>query len=482
MQSKRDQVQAHLFVMGRLATGMLRGEPDAPDTPSGRTSRGTMTGLVIAVLVCLGVAVYGALVPGGATGWKKPGTLVVVKESGARYLYLDGSLHPVLNEASARLLAGDQLVVDQVSVKSLADTPRGAPIGVLGAPDGLPGPDRLADAPWLACAVSGPAPSGGRRPELALAVGPGNRGTSLTDGQGALVVAPDDTQYLLWHGRRLRLDTRNNARLALGQAAVTAHPVTAAFLNALAAGPDLTATVPDGRGNAGPQLTAGPTRIGQLFTGPGGDPYLLTAAGLTPLSRMAFELLRNDPRTQSAAYQNAAVTPAALSPADLAAHTAPAAQAPPAAGLPTAPPELVTIPQSRGVCAELRLTDQAPTTSVSLLDASAVAGPPPAAQPGVEPACAGADSIAVRPGGGALVRALSGAGVGATLYLVTDAGVKYPLASAAVAKQLGYGDTVPSAVPEGLLTLFPTGPSLDPAALTGAAGPAARSAAPTCAR
>ncbi|MFG3053085.1 type VII secretion protein EccB [Kitasatospora sp. NPDC048239] len=482
MQSKRDQVQAHLFVMGRLATGMLRGEPDAPDTPSGRTSRGTVTGLIIAVLVCLGVAVYGALVPGGATGWRKSGTLVVVKESGARYLYLDGSLRPVLNESSARLLAGDQLVVDQVSVNSLADTPRGAPIGILGAPDGLPGRDRLADAPWLACAVSRPGPSGGRRTELALAIGTGGRGTSLTEAQGTLVAAPDGAEYLLWHGRRLRLDSRNGARQALGQSAVTAYPVTAAFLNSLPAGPDLAAPEVDSRGTAGPQLTAGPTRFGQLFTGPGGDPYLLTQAGLTPLSRMAFELLRNDLRTQSAAYGGAAVTPAALSPADLAGHTAPAVPATPAAaGLPTAPPELVTVPQGRGVCAESRLTDQAPTTSVTLLDAAAVAGPPPAAQPGVEPACAGADSIAVRPGGGALVRALSSAGLGGTLYLVTDSGVKYPLASAAVAKQLGYGAPAPSAAPEALLTLLPTGPSLDPTALT-AAAPAARAAAPACSR
>ncbi|MER7753280.1 type VII secretion protein EccB [Kitasatospora sp. NPDC097643] len=483
MQSKRDQVQAHLFVMGRLATGMLRGEPDAADTPAGRTSRGTVTGLVVAVLACLGVAVYGVMVPGGATAWRKPGTVVVVKESGARYLYLDGSLHPLLNEASARLLAGDQLVVDQVSVKSLADTPRGAPVGILGAPDGLPRPDRLADAPWLACAVSRPGPTGGRLPELALAVGPGSRGVSLTDGQAALVAAPDGTEYLLWHGRRLRVDTKNGARQALGQTAVAAYPVTTAFLNALTAGPDLAAPDLDGRGSPGPELAARPTKVGQLFTGPGGDPYLLTPAGLAPLGRMAFELLRNDPRTQSAAYEGRAVTPAALGPADLAAHTAPAAAAgSPTAGLPAAPPELVTVAQGRGVCADLHLTEQAPTTAVTLLDAAVVAGLPPAAQPGVEPACAGADSIAVRPGGGALVRALSSAGVGATLYLVTDTGVKYPLASPAVAKQLGYADTVPPAVPEPLLTLLPTGPSLDPAALTGVANPSATAAAPPPAR
>ncbi|MEV7601194.1 type VII secretion protein EccB [Kitasatospora sp. NPDC089797] len=483
MQSKRDQVQAHLFVMGRLATGMLRGEPDAPDAPTGRTSRGIATGLVIAALAGLIAAVYGILVPGGATGWKKPGTLVLVKESGARYLYLDGTLHPVLNEATARLLAGDQLTVDQVSTRSLDGTPRGTPLGIPGAPDGLPAPERLTAAPWLACATQQPDPSGTRRPHLALALDPPDHGTPLTDDQALLVAAPDDTQYLLWHGRRLRLDTRNGARQALGQAATAARPVTQAFLNALPAGPDLTAPDLDQRGTPGPDLATRPTRIGQLFTGPGSDPYLLTGAGLTPLTPMARQLLLADPRTQHSAYQDAAVTPAPIGAADLAAHSAPPAPAQSAAGLPATVPELLTAPQGRDVCAELHPGDPGPTTTLALVDDSAVQGPAPTAQPGIGAACTPADTIAVRPGGGALVRALSTAGTGATLYLVTDAGVKYPLAAPAVAKQLGYGAAAPAGVPAALLALLPTGPSLDPAALTGA-GPTAPAAAadPPCTR
>ncbi|MER7848106.1 type VII secretion protein EccB [Kitasatospora sp. NPDC096077] len=482
MQSKRDQVQAHLFVMGRLATGMLRGEPDAPDAPTGRTSRGIATGLLVAALACLIAAVYGFMVPGGATGWKKPGTLVLVKESGARYLYLDGTLHPLLNEATARLLAGDRLTVDQVSSRSLDGTPRGTPLGIPGAPDGLPLPDRLATAPWLACATQRPDPSGTRRPRLALAVDPATHGTALTDDQALLVTAPDDAQYLLWHGRRLRLDTHGGARQALGQAAATAQPVTQAFLNALPAGPDLAAPDLDQRGTPGPDLAARPTRIGQLFTGPGGDSYLLTGAGLAPLTPMARQLLLSDPRTQQSAYQGAAATPAAIGAADLAAHSAPPAPAPPAAAaLPATVPELLTAPQGRDVCAELHPGDGAPTTTLALVDDSAVQGPAPTAQPGIEAACTPADTIAVRPGGGALVRALSTAGTGATLYLVTDTGVKYPLAAPAVAKQLGYGELAPAGVPAALLALLPTGPSLDPAALTGPA-PTGAPPAPPCPR
>jgi hypothetical protein len=118
----------------------------------------------------------------------------------------------------------------------------------------------------------------------------------------------------------------------------------------------------------------------------------------------------------------------------------------------------------------------APTFTVSVLSASAVAGQPPALAPGTIPSCTAADSVLVQPGGGALVRALSGAGVGSTEYLVTESGVKYPLPSADVAQQLGYTSTAPEPVPSGLLMLLPTGPSLDPTVLAagGISGPAAQ--------
>ncbi|WP_035792378.1 type VII secretion protein EccB [Kitasatospora mediocidica] len=465
MQSRRDQVQAHLFVMSRLASGMLRAEPDAPDTPVGRTTRGAVTGLAVAVMIGLGTAVYGLMVPGGNTGWAKPGTLVVVNETGARYLYVGGVLHPVLNESSAKLLAGDQMTVDQVGQASLSGVARGGSLGILGAPDGLPPAAQLRGAAWLACGTLQPTAAGATAPNLSLLVGPAAEGTALTDGQAALVGAPDGSVHLLWHGQRLRADTANGALDALGYGSTAPFPVTAAFLNALPAGPDLTSPDIPGRGSAGPALAGRPSRVGQLFEAPGGAPYVLATSGLVPLTATQFELLRGDRRTQRYAYDGAATAPAAIGPDDLAAHTAPGAGF--ASTLPATPPALVAPGQGHAVCADLHVGAGAPATSVTVLDAAAAAGQPPAVQPGVPTSCTAADRIAVRPGGGALVRALSGAGAGATDYLVTDGGVKYPLPSAAVVKQLGYAGVAAVAVPEGLLTLLPSGPSLDPAALAG---------------
>ncbi|MER8184881.1 type VII secretion protein EccB [Kitasatospora sp. NPDC094015] len=476
MQSRRDQVQAHLFVMSRVSSGMLRAEPDAPDTPIGRTMRGAVIGLALAMLIGLVVGVYGLIVPGGATGWQKPGTLVAVKETGARYLYAGGALHPVLNQASAKLLAGDQLTLQQVSVASLDGAPRGGPVGLVGAPDGLPTPEQLDHADWLACALPGAA---GGAPQLALSIGQRVTGRRLADTQGLLVAAPDGTAYLLWHGLRLALDAAGGARRALGFGAVEPMPVTAGFLNSVPAGPELKAPEIRGRGTAGPQLAGRPTRLGQLFAGSGDDRYVLTQDGLAPVSGTVLALVQGDPRTQDAAYGKEAVTMGQVGPADLAAHSAPgpAAAAWNGADLPAVPPQPVPAGPGRAVCAELRLGSGSPAVAVSVLDAAAVSGQGAAPQPGVAPACAGADRISVRPGGGALVRAVTGGGFGATLYLVTDAGVKYPLPSAAAAKQLGYEKAAPDAVPGPLLALLPTGPSLDPAQLA-AGGIVTQPAAP----
>ncbi|HYU84726.1 MAG TPA: type VII secretion protein EccB, partial [Kribbellaceae bacterium] len=72
---------------------------------------------------------------------------------------------------------------------------------------------------------------------------------------------------------------------------------------------------------------------------------------------------------------------------------------------------------------------------------------------------------------GALVQALPADGAsapGATVYLVTDQGIRYALAtrSGDAKTALGYGDVEPVQVPSSLLALIPTGPTLDRAAAT----------------
>ncbi len=250
MQSRRDQVHAHMFVMSRLSLGMLRDDPDAPESPHRRTTKGYVIGLVIAVLAALAVTVYGLVVPGGSNAWKATGTLVLDERSGARYLTVDGVLHPVLNETSAKLLAGERMKV--VSVEPPSRTPRAArPLGIVGAPDPLPRSGALSRDAWSVCATR---PDAAEDPLLTLGVGLTAEGP-VTSGRTTLVrTVPGDDTYLLWHGTRMRLDPANYAVQSLGYDADAAYPVPEAFLNALPSGPDLAVPEVAGRGKAGPSL------------------------------------------------------------------------------------------------------------------------------------------------------------------------------------------------------------------------------------
>ena len=111
----------------------------------------------------------------------------------------------------------------------------------------------------------------------------------------------------------------------------------------------------------------------------------------------------------------------------------------------------------------MRSASATPQYGTFIVDADTLPGQPVVSTADTTSGCAPSDLVAVGRGGGALVRALPAAGVSATgaLYLVTDAGVRYPLTDAA-ATALGYGELVPEFLPHTLLDLLPSGPALDP--------------------
>jgi type VII secretion protein EccB len=470
MQSRRDQIQAHSFVMGRLSAGVLRIDVDGPDQPVSRTNKGMILGLVVGLLACVGVAVYGLIVPGGAsTGWEQQGALVLDSDTGSRYLYAGGVLRPVLNATSARLIAGSQLTVQTVATDSLADVPRGAPFGIADAPDSVPSASGLVLDSWSACGTTVRQRSGAATAQLVLGVGVNPAAFGLTATQGVVVAGADGTHYLLWSGRRLRLDPGHGVTQSLDYASVVATPVTAGFLDAVPEGPDLTPPTVDGLGEPGPELGGQATTVGQLFADPQKHHYVLTPAGLAPLTDTLFALLAGDPTIQQKAYGGAQVSTPTVGPDDLSRHVASGALGNQGAGLPGTPPAAVAVGGQQAVCAVLRPGGGAVAAGIEVADQVAVdtGANPPDLGPGVVPSCRPADLVAMRPGTGALVAATpAGGGPSPTDYLVTDSGVKYPIASSAALQQLGYSASSQVRLPATVIGLLATGPSLDPAKLT----------------
>jgi type VII secretion protein EccB len=473
MQSKRDQVQAHMFLMGRLTSSMLRADPDGPESPQGRTNRGVALGIIIALVVSAGAFVIGLISPGTKDSWRSSGALIVDRDTGSRYLYLDGRLRPVRNYASARLLGGDGLKSTDVRTASLRSTPRGTPVGVPGAPDSLPGADDLATGPWQVCSTPAAGVPTPRSPGLlattTLAVGGAADGRGL-DGTVALLVAgPDSSRHLVWRGSRFRLDRAGGALGALGYDSARPVPVSAAFLNSLPAGPDLAPPQVPERGGKGPALEGRATRFGQVFkvASPGAAEryYLLRPDGLAPLTATGAALALGDPRTRADAYDGRAPVAVGLGADALEGRLAPAGESPDLAELPQSPPELVEVTAEQLVCVRVQPDDRGPRVSVSLVAPHSLG---PVAHPPAEnltPACAPVDQVTVPPGGGALVRALGAGGsrLGDTLYLVTDTGMKYRVPTQDALRALGYGSARPRELPSPLLSMLPTGPDLDPA-------------------
>lgn len=440
MQSRRDHVHAYQFATGRLAAALVSGEPSTGEPPARRSVLGVVLGVLLAVLACAGFAIYGLIKPGGNTAWARPNAIVVEKETGTRYLYVDGVLHPVANYASSLLGAAGSAggtTVHTVSRNSLADVRRGVEIGIPAAPDSVPQASALLTGDWTRCLT--PHQNQGETVDFAPA-DPSPARRSAT-GRRVLLRATDGTQYLLWNGTRYRLGDRSTL-VALELDGQDPIPAPESWLAALPAGPTVGAADVPGRGRQGPRVGDRGARIGDVFTTgtDGRGPtqfYVLRSDGLAPLTRTEFELL---------ATSKGAAEPRQLTPRDIAAVGGSADRS-----LLHRLPDFLSGPVLRpggsAVCLRQYTTGGTKVhTTVTLEDRPAASAPP----------------AVVPVGRGLLAQALPlpPRGVTPQVYLVTELGVKYPLADGAALSALGFGGGQVRAVPRSLLDLLHTGPAL----------------------
>jgi type VII secretion protein EccB len=287
-------------------------------------------------------------------------------------------------------------------------------------------------------------------------------------------------------GRGRPLDRDSDARTALGYGSQKPMPVSAAFLDALAPGPALKPPAVPGRGEEGPTLGGEASRIGQLFkvSVPGGVStyHLLRKDGLVPLTRLGAALVLGDPATQKDAYQGQSPEVRTVGADALREHQGKDADTAASAELPDAPPLPQSTERGMALCAQVDGDNggvRIRSVLVPLTQLAPVAVSQGTAQP-LEPACVPTDATVVRPGHGALVRALhaSGAAHGGTTYLVAENGVKYRLPAKESLAALGYEASDIASVPTTLLAAFPTGADLDAAAASGVTEP--KVTAPEC--
>jgi type VII secretion protein EccB len=458
MQTRREQVRAYRFVTRRIVSALLSGEPETTDLPMRRLGLATFGSALVAAIVMAGVGVYGLMNPGG--GKPEANSIVIERETGARYVYVEDRLYPVLNYASARLILGvADPTVQTLSRSSLLGLDRGSPRGITNAPDSLPDKNNLLGVPWSVC--SAPRSADAPTPATHLLIGSAPSGGRNLGDSGLLVTAEGtNTQYLLWGNRRLQV--KNAATLsALGMASATSVVVGQALINATTAGPDLGGiTVDQADSISSRDVNGHKVTIGTMYHDDRGQHYVMTVDGLVTvgptMAALMLAVAVSDERI-AASVAGAELSSKKVEPE----------------GFPQAVPSLIQ-PGTKQVAAcaiyqrtadtatpaiVLKLFDDTPAQLTSTLDASAQTSR------GVRTV----DYIDVAGGAGALVQGLSGSGAtdsGSTRYLVTDQGIKYPLATqnGDGLTALGYGASTPQQVPLTFLTLIPSGPTLDIAA------------------
>lgn len=456
MPSRQDQLQSHQFTVARVVSALVARETDPAQPPFRRLSAAAIAGVLVSALVLAGFAAYGLIAPSGSRSWRHANVVIEEKGTGAKYVYRDGTLYPVLNYASA-LLAVEGSGARTVSVArgSLDGVPRGALLGITGAPDSLPAAKRLTAKPWTICSRRVD-----RGVESVLLVG-GETPAGSTPNGSLLVSTSDGGQYLIHDRYRHRIaePDRVTAALLWGN---QQSPVATAWVNALPAGQDLRMPNVGDRGQKVARPAGG--RVGQVYRFKRSDNapvefFLAGTAGLTSLTALEAALLLNDPTTVGSTARTEATELSRADFTQLVNGVQPLAPRDVPGALPATPPELAAVP-SGALCA-----GTGGAGGIAWLR-SGVALPASVGTPTAGASTAGtvlADRVLVPPGSGALVESVSSATAGAgQVCVITDLGVAYVLPREDARARLGYGGAKPVRMPAELVALLPRGPSLDP--------------------
>jgi type VII secretion protein EccB len=448
--SKRDLVEAHAYNRRRLVSAFLSGAPGGREVESVSRSRPVVAGVALGGLLVGGAAIAGLFTQPLPDGWDN-GYVVIGKTSAARFVTIKGTLHPVLNATSARLiLPSDKgfevLVVDD---DKIAATPHGSTLGILGAPDDLPPAGSLLQSGWVSC-------FDGTKPALTIgsATAP-----AYADASGLTVKVTgtgQDVRHLLAAGRRYAIPagSYDSVKQYLGQLE-TPQGVTGTWVDLFTHGTDLAfdAFAFKNRTQVGQPLTGQYTlgnklaKVGQLVVNKDQNDAMsvMVANGTIPLSAFA-----------AAVYQAVAPDglgkPVTVSNDDL-------ARIQPSDTKGFLPEDWPTAVPSRATgtpCAVIETVEGKPaTTHLATTSADSSFVKPPNKQ-----------QVYVQAGRGALVRA-SSTGTSGPVAVVDQSGQAFTITdpSAETLARLGYKDLTPRYVPPSWVSLLPAGPALSEAAV-----------------
>jgi type VII secretion protein EccB len=421
------QVSGYRFLVRRMEHALVRGDVRMLDDPLRAQSLSLAAGCVLAAIIVAVCAVLAFMKPRGDIG---DATIVMVRESGAVYVRIDDVMHPAMNLASARLITGAATEPELVSSSALDEVKRGALVGIPGAPDTIGAPLGVDESVWTACDDTD-----GR-----TTVSVGHR-VDLDSGRNALVTPRGEsaaTTYLLYGGRRARVDLRNPAVVrALKLDGIAPRPVSRVLVDALPEAPEIVAPSVPGIGSPSvlPGLPNG--TVIRLTRTDSAEYYIALSGGVQRIGEVSADLIRF---THALHRDIVTVAPALIG------------RVPVVEELPvTTFPDRGGVAETPFLCAQsgnVLVGDALPFEDVVQLAQADEAGPD-------------IDRFAMPPGRSAFVRAAGTSGEGADIgarYLVDDSGVLFGIRDVAAAERLGLSSPIPAPWP--LLAHLPRGPEL----------------------
>ena len=433
-------VSGYRFLMRRMEHALVRADVRMLDDPLRGQSMALVAGAVLAAIALAGCAILAVLRPQAGLG---DAPIVMDARSGALYVRIDDTLHPVPNLASARLIVGSPAEPRTVSARTLAEARRGPQVGIPGAPPVVGSAAPAQDAGWTVCdgaastsVVFGPPPPAALEGDGALLVTARSEGPAVT--------------YLLHSGRRAAVDLRDSAVVrALRLDGVTPRPVSRTLLDALPENPPITSPAVPRAGERG-ALAGHP--VGAVVRLPRADAaeyYVVLADGVQRIGEVTADLIRFSVRQRGGDIPT--VAPDAVAAAGV------------VDTLPTDHhPERVVITELSVLCAhwamdgadvQTTLVDEAPAGAVVELAQADGVGP-------------NVDSVTFPPGRSVFARPVSvtgGGGDAQPRYLMTDLGVLFGVPDDDTARALGVTSS-PVPAPWPVLARLPRGPELSRAA------------------
>ncbi|NLU81759.1 type VII secretion protein EccB [Rhodococcus sp. HNM0569] len=288
----RWQVSGYRFLVRRMEHALVRRDVRMLHDPMRSQSRALVVGVVAASVGLAGCGVLALFKPQDKIG---DASIVVGKESGAMYVAHQDTLRPVLNLASARLILGQADDAAVVSDSEIESRPRGALVGIPGAPSSLP---EGGDSPWTVCdTVSGS--GAGSVSSTSVLVGQPTLGSGdrMLAGSQSFLVENRGVSYLVHDGKKARIDMNDSVvTRALGIEGHEPRAVSTGLLNALPeSAPIVPPQVPD-RGEHPEFGQFGDRKIGsvvQSSDGQGTQYYVILRDGIQNIDRAAALILMN---------------------------------------------------------------------------------------------------------------------------------------------------------------------------------------------